>query len=135
MPATTATVDHDRTTIARRAEVFARVEAGSITIVGAAQELGISYSWAHHLLDARRHGRGHPAVLRQEMLDRLETDEGRARYAKRKITTEPVFGNIKANLRHRRFSGRGLPAVESEWRLICSVHNLLKVRNRRLAVG
>jgi hypothetical protein len=69
------------------------------------------------------------------MLARLETDEGRSLYAKRKITTEPVFGNIKANLRHRRFSRRGLSAVESEWRLICSVHNLIKVRSRRLAAG
>jgi len=67
------------------------------------------------------------------MLDRLETPEGRATYAKRKITTEPVFGNIKANLRCRRFSGRGLSAAQSEWRLICSVHNLLKVRRHRMA--
>ncbi len=135
MPATRGKLDHDPNTIARRADVFAKVEAGSTTLTVAAQELGISYNWALHLLDAHRHGRGDAAVLRQAMLDRLDTEEGRARYAKRKVTTEPVFGNIKANLRHRRFSGRGLSAVESEWRLICSVHNLLKVRNRRLAVG
>jgi hypothetical protein len=135
MPATKGKLDHDRSAIERRAEVFAHVEAGTITLTDAAEELGISYGWANHLLDAHRHGRRDPAVLRQEMRDRLETDAGRARYAMRKITTEPVFGNIKANLRHRRFSGRGMSAVESEWRLICSVHNLLKVRNRRLAVG
>ncbi len=135
MPATKGKLDHDRSAIERRAEVFANVETGTITLTDAAEELGISYGWANHLLDAHRHGRRDPAVLRQEMRDRLETDEGRARYAMRKITTEPVFGNIKANLRHRRFSGRGMSAVESEWRLICSVHNLLKVRNRRLAVG
>ena len=45
-----------------------------------------------------------------------------------------MFANIKANLRHRRFSGRGMQATRSEWRLICSVHDLLKVRNRRLAL-
>jgi hypothetical protein len=60
--------------------------------------------------------------------------EGRQTYAKRKVTTEPVFGNIKANLRCRRFSGRGMQAALSQWRLICSVHNLLKVRNHRLAI-
>ena len=69
------------------------------------------------------------------MLARLETKEGRALYATRKITTEPVFGNIKANLRHRRFSRRGLQAVASEWRLICASHNLLKVRARRMAIA
>ena len=85
------------------------------------------------LLADRQRGRGDPAVLRKAMLDRLETPEGRATYAKRKITTEPVFGNIKANLRCRRFSGRGLSAAQSEWRLICSVHNLLKIRRHRVA--
>ena len=47
------------------------------------------------------------------MLDRFETDEGRARYAKRKFTTEPDFENVKSNLRRRRFSVPGLPAVDS----------------------
>jgi hypothetical protein len=69
------------------------------------------------------------------MLARLDTDEARALYAKRKISVEPVFGNIKANLRCRRFSGRGMTAVTSEWRLICAVHNLMKLRTTRLANG
>ena len=87
------------------------------------------------LLANRQRGVSDPAALRKTMVTRLETDEGRALYAKRKVTTEPVFGNIKANLHHRRFSRRGLSAVGSEWRLICSVHNLMKVRSRRLAIG
>ena len=70
-----------------------------------------------------------------EMLDRLASDDGKALYAKRKITAEPVFGNIKANLRFRRFSRRSTPAVTSEWRLICSAHNLLKLRTARLATS
>jgi transposase len=126
---------HDDASIARRDAVFSRVEAGEIKPADAARQLGISSAWAYMLLADRQHGRADPAVLRKEMLARLETDEGRSLYAKRKITTEPVFGNIKANLRHRRFSRRGLSAVESEWRLICSVHNLIKVRSRRLAIG
>ncbi len=74
-----------------------------------------------------------PALLRKQTLDRLASDAGKHLYAKRKITVEPVFGNIKANLRFRRFSRRGLPAAMSEWRLICSVHNLLKLRSTQLA--
>lgn len=62
------------------------------------------------------------------MLDRFASDEGRRAYAKRKVTTEPVFGNIKANLRCRRVSRRGLVAVRSERRPTGSVHNLLKLR-------
>jgi transposase len=127
--------DHDDTSVARRDTVFARVEAGEITPTDAARELGISATWAYALLADRQRGLSDPAVLRKTMVTRLETDEGRALYAKRKVTTEPVFGNIKANLRHRRFSRRGLSAVGSEWRLICSVHNLMKVRSRRLAIG
>lgn len=37
-----------------------------------------------------------------------------ARYAKRKITVEPVFGQIKRNRGYRRFTRRGMAAVESE---------------------
>ena len=55
--------------------------------------------------------------------------------AKRKITVEPVFGNLKANLRFRRFSRRSLPAVTSEWRLICATHNLLKLRTHQMAIA
>jgi hypothetical protein len=54
-------------------------------------------------------------------------------YRKRQHSIEPVFGNIKANLGYRRFSRRSLPAVNSEWRLICSAHNILKLRQALLA--
>ena len=97
--------------------------------------MGVSYAWAPQLLAGHRAGRADPAVPKRQMLDRLATSEGRQTYAKRKITTEPVFDNLKANLRCRRFSGRGMQAALSEWRLICSVHNLLKVRNHRLAIA
>jgi hypothetical protein len=40
----------------------------------------------------------------------------------------PTFGNITANLRFRRFARRSQQAALSEWRLICSVDNLLKLR-------
>ena len=67
--------------------------------------------------------------------ERLASEAGAAAYAKRKITVEPVFGNLKANLRFRRFSRRGLGAVHSEWRFICTIHNLLKLHRRRLVAA
>ena len=133
MPATKGITDPNDPRIARRSDALDRVEKGELSIRDAAVIMGTTAQWANQLLVNRRRGLADPAVLRKAMLDRLETPEGRATYAKRKITTEPVFGNIKANLRCRRFSGRGLNAAQSEWRLICSVHNLLKVRRHRLA--
>lgn len=57
----------------------------------------------------------------------LATDSGRAAYARRQVTVEPVFGQIKAGRGYRRFSLRGLHAVRAEWTLICTTHNLTKL--------
>ena len=135
IPATHGITDPDDPRIAERDTVLDRLEAGELTVRQAAAEMGVSEVWARKLRDDRRAGGVDPARLRKAMLDRLASDEGRACYAKRKITAEPVFGNIKANLRFRRFSRRSMPAALSEWRLICSVHNLLKIRTARLACG
>jgi hypothetical protein len=53
-------------------------------------------------------------------------------YKKRASTIEPVFGNIKGNLGYRRFTRRSMAAAQSEWRLICTAHNLLKIRQATL---
>jgi transposase len=132
IPATQGITDPDDPRIAERNAVLERLDAGELTLRQAATEMGVSDTWARKLRDERRVGGADPARLRKTMLERLASDEGRARYAKRKITAEPVFGNIKANLRFRRFSRRSAPAALSEWRLICSVHNLLKLRNARI---
>jgi transposase len=128
MPATQGITDPDDPRIAKRNKVLDRHEAGKITLKQAAVAMGVSETWARYLRDARRKGGTDPARARKEMLERLASDEGKARYAKRWFTAEPAFGNIKANLRFRRFARRGQQAVHSEWRLICSVHNLLKLR-------
>jgi hypothetical protein len=135
MPATKGIADPDDPRIQERSKVLSRIATGELSVKQAALEMGVSYNWARQLLHDYQVGRGDPAVLRNQMLDRLSTAEGRQTYAKRKVTTEPVFGNIKANFRCRRFSGRGMQAALSEWRLICSVHDLLKARNRRLAIA
>jgi hypothetical protein len=128
MPATNGVTDPDDPRVAARQALLVRVDAGELTLREAAVEMGVSDTWARALRDDRRRGAPDPAVVRKRMLERLDTDDGKRLYAKRKITVEPVFGNSKANLRFRRFSRRGLHAVASEWRLICSVHNLLKLR-------
>ena len=59
----------------------------------------------------------------------LSTDHGRELYAKRKLSIEPVFGQIKHNRRCERFKRRGRAAARSEWRLITATHNLLKLHS------
>ena len=64
---------------------------------------------------------------RQAMREKLATVEGKARYKLRKQTVEPVFGQIKSARGLRQFLCRGLEAVETEWSLACTAHNLLKL--------
>ena len=52
-------------------------------------------------------------------------------YRLRKQVVEPVFGQIKQARGFRQFLRRGLVAVQSEWSLICTVHNLLKLAAAR----
>jgi len=40
---------------------------------------------------------------------------------------EPVFGHMKAARQLSRFSLRGLRAVDAEWAMLCTAHNLLKL--------
>jgi hypothetical protein len=61
------------------------------------------------------------------MRRRLSTDRGRELYAQRKITVEPIYGQIKYNRRIDRFMRRGRAAAQSAWRLVAATHNLLKV--------
>jgi transposase len=65
----------------------------------------------------------------QEMRDKLTSETGRKLYAKRKITIEPVYGQIKYNRGITEFMRRGRSAVQSEWRLVAATHNLLKLHS------
>ena len=66
-------------------------------------------------------------TAQQRMARKLRTTKGRATYAKRKGIIEPIFGQLKQVLGFRQFSLRGLASMRGEWRLICAVHNLLKL--------
>ena len=61
------------------------------------------------------------------MAHRLSTKAGRALYALRKQTIEPVFGIIKAALGFRQFSLRGLGKVRTEWTLVTLAYNLKRL--------
>jgi transposase len=61
------------------------------------------------------------------MLHRLKTPEGRAQYALRKCTPEPVFGIIKSAMRFRQFSLRGLKRVQGEWKLVAMSWNIKRM--------
>jgi hypothetical protein len=70
----------------------------------------------------------------QAMAHRLQTPQGRALYALRKQTPEPVFGIIKSVLGFRQFLLRGLDAVRGEWKLVTMAWNLKRMFVLRLAV-
>nr|WP_269474773.1 transposase [Mycobacterium avium] len=70
-----------------------------------------------------------PTVTRKAMDHKLAQPDNAMLYRKRAVSIEPVFGNIKANLGFRKFTLRGHAGVRSEWRLICTVHNLLKLQH------
>jgi transposase len=73
--------------------------------------------------------------LYDQMRRVLATPEGRALCRQRQITIEPVFGQIKFNRAIRRFQRRGRTAVRSEWRLIATTHNILKLHHHRRAAA
>ena len=71
----------------------------------------------------------------QLMKRKLGTKRGRAIYARRAITVEPVFGQIKELRGARRFQRRGLSAVDCEWKLLAMTHNLMKMWRMAAVIG
>jgi IS5 family transposase len=69
----------------------------------------------------------------EQMAYRLKTQAGRARYALRKHTVEPVFGIIKHVMGFRQFTLRGLDNVSGEWRLATLAWNIKRMH--RLVEG
>jgi len=71
----------------------------------------------------------------QAMTHRLSTIAGKAAYAKRKQTVEPVFGIIKSVMGFRQFLLRGLHKVTGEWNLVCLAWNIKRMAVLRPKVG
>jgi hypothetical protein len=57
----------------------------------------------------------------------MKTNDGKALYAKRKQTVEPVFGIIKAVMGFRQFLLRGVKKVRGEWNLVCMAWNIKRL--------
>ncbi len=62
-----------------------------------------------------------------KMKHRLKTKDGKAFYAKRKCTVEPVFGVIKSVMGFRQFLLRGIENVKGEWNLVGIAWNLKRL--------
>lgn len=68
-------------------------------------------------------GSGAKAAMRAK----LASAAGQAVYRQRKAIVEPVFGQVKEARGFRRLQRRGLAQARSEWALLCTAHNLLKL--------
>ena len=89
----------------------------------------------HHPDWRERHSEPAPlpanATPVQAVSHRLKTKAGRALYALRKQTVEPVFSIIKSVMGFRQFSLRGLKKVTGEWPLACLAWNLKRMAKLR----
>ena len=75
------------------------------------------------------------ATPMQAMTHRLTTQAGRAAYAVRKQTVEPVFGIIKSVMGFRQFSLRGKRLATGEWTLVCLAWNVKRMAVLRPKIG
>jgi len=69
------------------------------------------------------------ASPKAKMAYKLKTEIGKAIYAARKSTVEPVIGIIKEVLGFRQFSLRGEAAAAGEWCLVCLAFNLKRLHS------
>ena len=65
----------------------------------------------------------------------LTTERGSELYKQRAQLIEPIFGNTKHNRGFIRFARRGRSAARTEWRLIATTHNLLKLHQHFTAAA
>jgi hypothetical protein len=61
------------------------------------------------------------------MAAKLQSDEGKTAYRRRKWIAKPPNGWIKSVLGFRQFSLRGLHRVQAEWKLVCTAMNLRRM--------
>jgi transposase len=106
-------------------------EANVQACVAAINPLIVMGRQPHHPPLAERFAPAPPPPDNQSLLaamaHRLKTPEGRALYALRKHTPEPVFGLIKSALGFRQFLLRGLDNVRGEWNLVTRAYNVKRL--------
>jgi len=87
----------------------------------------------------QRHGKAAPSAAQPvqpdtrvgQMVAKLREGGWGSPYHLRKVTVEPVFGQIKQARGFRQFLLRGLDNVKAEWAMLCTVHNLCKLAAQR----
>ena len=67
--------------------------------------------------------------LSKQMVEKIDTEEGRRIYPQRLAIAEPVFANIRINKRLDRFTLRTKIKVNIQWLSISLVHNIEKILN------
>lgn len=66
-------------------------------------------------------------AYKQEVKQRLVSEQGLAKRSQRSVDVETPFANIKHNMGHRRFVLRELPKVKVEFQLLALAHNIKKI--------
>jgi hypothetical protein len=67
------------------------------------------------------------APAHRRMRRKLQTDDGRLIYGRRKAIVEPVFGVLKQQRNMRQFRTRGIQNVGNEWTLAAMAYNLTRI--------
>jgi hypothetical protein len=67
------------------------------------------------------------------MKAKLETEDAKNLYKKRKQTVEPVFGIIKTVIGFRKFNLRGLKNAATEWTLVALAYNCKRINRLKAA--
>lgn len=62
-----------------------------------------------------------------DMQVRIDSPKGRAQHAQRFATVVPVFANLCAKKRLDRLTLRGRLNVDTQWKLYCLMHNIVKL--------
>ena len=87
----------------------------------------------------QRHGKPAPSAAQPVapqtrvgcMVAKLRDGAWGSPYHLRKVTVEPVFGQIKQARGFRQFLMRGLAKAQAEWAMVCTAHNLCKLAAAR----
>lgn len=74
-----------------------------------------------------------PLPFTERMKAAIDSARGRALYARRIATVEPVFANLRHNKRLDRFTLRSRLKVNTQWQLYCLVHNIEKLAHHGYA--
>ena len=67
--------------------------------------------------------------LTKQMIQKVDSEEGKKIYIQRMAIVEPIFGNLRIQKRLDHFTLRGKIKVNTQWLLYCMVHNIEKIVN------